>query len=213
MQTCNSSWMQLCQDVQPANGRHLCRKNDIMLSLSAFCFDPFPPAPMKANLFATKTTTRKQWNKLHCPEILNNHRFKTPCIILLFSLDSGLWNSLQNSLHLATSFIQSGHWSMRQSTPGYVIHSVWTVVYATVYTWLCHSFSLDTGLWDSLHTGLWHSFSLDSGLWDSLHTGLCHSYTWLCHSFSLDSGLCDSLHLAMSFIQSGQWSVWQSTPG
>ena len=59
--------------------------------------------------------------------------------------------------------------SAEQSTPGYVIHSVWTLVYATVYTWLRHSFGLDTGLWDSLH-------------------------------------------LAMSFIQSGQCSMGQSTP-
>ena len=33
-----------------------------------------------------------------------------------FSLDGGLWDSL----HLAMSFIQSGHWSTGQSAPGYV---------------------------------------------------------------------------------------------
>ena len=156
-------------------------------------------------------------------------------MIHLFSLDSRLWDSL----HLAMSFIQSGQWSMGQSTPGYVIHSVWTVVYGTVYTWLRHSFSLDTGLWDSRHTGL--TF-IQSGQWsmgqpthrsmtfiqsgqrsiDNLHLAMSFIqsgqwsmwvYTWLRHTFSLDSGLWDSLHLAKTYIQSGQWSMGQSTPG
>ena len=137
-------------------------------------------------------------------------------MIHLFSLDSRLWDSL----HLAMSFIQSGQWSMGQSTPGYVTHSVWTVVYGTVYTWLCQSFSLDSGLWDSLHLAM--SF-IQSGQWSmgqSTPGYVIHSvwtvvygtvYTWLCHSFSLDSGLWDSLHLAKTFIQSGHWSMGQST--
>ena len=51
---------------------------------------------------------------------------------------------------------------MGQSTPGYVIYSVWTVVCVTAYTWLCHSFSLDGDLCDSLHLAKTY---IQSGQW------------------------------------------------